>query len=436
MRRDPLELFLRIRRECGVIARLPVPGARHYLVSDPAAIQDALTATGRLYAKGQSRSRDPDRPGFQPLQRILGQGLLTSAGPVWRRQRRLIQPMFHQARIAQYCDVFADLAAHTGAGWRDGEVRDVHQDMTELTLAIVARTVFDIDLDAAIVAQIRRWLGENMATARRGANLPAMRLLDHLPLPSTRRWNADRRALDEMVHQLIAERRANPDPSDRGDLLGLLLAARDADTGQAMPDALVRDEAVTLLLAGHETTANALAWSLHLLGAHPPAQRRLRAELEEVLGARAPGAADLPDLPYTRAVLRESMRLYPPAWIVARRLVTPRVVCGHRLPAGAVLVFSSWVVHRDPLWWPEPEQFRPERWLTPAPERPRYAYFPFGGGPRQCIGNGFAEAEGVMALATLCRHWHFSPASADPVLPRPQVTLRPRGGVPMTVRTG
>ncbi|GAA5198714.1 cytochrome P450 [Rugosimonospora acidiphila] len=432
MRGDPLGFFTRARRECGVIARLPVPG-RLYLVSDPDAIHRGLTATGRDYAKGQGRSRDPDRAGFQPLQRILGQGLLTSAGPLWRRQRRLIQPMFHHARIAQYCEVFADLAERTGAGWRDGEVRDVHADMTELTLAIVARTVFDIDLDAAIVAQIQQWLGANMATARRGANLPLMRYLDLLPLPSTRRWNADRRALDAMIHELIANRRAAAGSGN--DLLGLLLEARDADTGEAMPDGQVRDEAVTLLLAGHETTANALAWSLHLLGTHPPAQERLRAELDEVLAGRRPGAADLPRLPYATAVLREAMRLYPPAWVVARRLLTAQEVCGHRLRAGSVLVFSSWVMHRDARWWPEPERFRPERWLEGPSGRPRYAYFPFGGGPRQCIGNAFAEAEGALALATLCRHWRFTPASDAPVSPQPLVTLRPRSGVPMTVHS-
>lgn len=447
LRRDPLGFLTRVRRECGPIAQLPMPGARHYLVSDPAEIQRALTATGREYGKGQSRSTDPDRPGYQPLQRILGQGLLTSAGPLWRRQRRLIQPMFHHARIAEYCDVFARLASRTGSGWRDGEVRDVHTDMTELTLAIVARTVFDVDLDAALVTQIRQWLGENVATARRGADLPWMRFLDLVPLPSTRRWNADRRKLDGMVHDLIAERRAAG--GSGSDLLSLLLAARDPETGEAMPDSQVRDEAVTLLLAGHETTANALAWSLHLLGTHPEAQTRLRAELDEVLGAapeaggqapgehvpggRLPGAADLPRLPYTLAVVREAMRLYPPAWIVARRMLTSREVCGYRLPARSILVFTAWVVHRDPTWWPEPDSFRPERWLAP-PERPRYAYFPFGGGPRQCIGNGFAEAEAVMALATLCRNWSFEPASADPVAPRPLITLRPRSGVPMRVR--
>jgi cytochrome P450 len=431
MRRDALGTFTRLRREYGPLVRVPVPGARLYLLSDPDAIHEALTATGRTFAKGSGRSSDPDRPGFQPLRRILGTGLLTSAGPHWRRQRRLINPLFHHARVAGYCAVFADLAERTGDSWRDGEVRDIHTDMTELTLAIVGRTVFDVDLDATIMRRIRDWLTENMATARRGADTPLTRLLDKLPLPSTRRWNADRRALDALVYELIAARRASGATGE--DLLSLLLSAQDAETGERMPDVDVRDEAVTLLLAGHETTANALAWSFHLLGRAPAVQARLRAELDEVLDGRLPGAADLPRLPYARAVFAESMRLYPPAWIVARRLLTPRDVLGYRLPANCQLLMSAWVVHRDPRWWPEPEEFRPERWLERDADRPRYAYFPFGGGPRQCIGSGFAEAEGVLALATLCRRWYVTPVSDEPIRPRPLITLRPATGVPMVV---
>jgi cytochrome P450 len=431
MRRDALATFTGIRREYGPIARVPVPGARLYLVSDPATIQEALTATGRLYVKGSGRSTDPDDGGFQPLQRVLGKGLLTSSGDRWRRQRRLIQPMFHRARIDGYCAVFAELAERTAAGWRDGEVRDLHTDLTELTLAIVGRTVFDVDLDTSVMRQIRTWLTANMATARRGADTPWGRLLDKLPLPSTRRFNADKRAFDAMMYQLIADRRAAG--ATGTDLLSLLLSARDEDTGEGMPDEQVRDEAVTLLLAGHETTANALAWAFHLLGRAPAAQLRLRAELDEVLGGRLPGADDLPRLAYTRAVFNESMRLYPPAWIVARRLLQPRDILGYRLPGGSMLLFCAWVVHRDPQWWPEPDEFRPERWLERDPQRPRYAYFPFGGGPRQCIGNGFAEAEGVLTLATLLRRWYVMPTSDRPPRPRPLITLRPAGGVPMVV---
>jgi cytochrome P450 len=433
VRHDPLGTFTGLSRAYGPIVRVPMPGARLYLVSDPGAIQEAMTATGRNFAKGAGRSPDPERPGFQPLQRILGAGLLTSAGEHWRRQRRLINPLFHHSRIADYCAVFAELAERTADSWRDGEVRDIHTDMTELTLAIVGRTVFDVDLDATIMRRIRQWLTDNMDTARRGSNTPWSRFLDKLPLPSTRRWNADRRALDQLVYQLIAARRASG--ATGTDLLSLLLSAQDAETGVAMNDLDVRDEAVTLLLAGHETTANALAWAFHLLGRWPQTQRELRAELDEVLDGRLPGAADLPRLPYTRAVFNEAMRLYPPAWIVARRLLAARDVCGYRLPASSMLLFCTYSIHRDPQWWPQPEQFRPQRWLTKDNDRPRYSYFPFGGGPRQCIGNGFAEAEGMLALATLVRRWYVTPVSDAPIRPRPLITLRPATGVPMTVST-
>jgi cytochrome P450 len=308
--------------------------------------------------------------------------------------------------------------------------------MTELTLAIVARTVFDVDLDSQLVRSIRQAITANEPLLRRSA-LPGGRLLERLPLPSNRRWNADLRNFDAMIFDLIAERRANPEPQT--DLVSLLLAARDADTGEPLSDRQIRDEAVTLLLAGHETTANALAWTLYLLGtvSHAQAdgpQMRLRAELDAVLAGRLPAIDDVPRLPYTTAVVHEALRLYPPAWLIIRRLAQDREVCGYQLTAGSVLVLSPWVVHRDPRWWPAAESFQPERWLAAADPRTRYAYFPFGGGPRQCIGNTFAETEAVLVLATLCQHWNFSRASPAPVVPEALVTLRPRDGIPMTVR--
>jgi cytochrome P450 len=430
--RDPLGTSARLRHQHGAIVSLPIPGLRPYLVSDPAAVQEALTLTNRAYAKGLPRRGDPAGPGFVPLGKVFGDGLLTSSGSLWRRQRRLIGPLFQQGQIAGYGTVFAGLAEQVGLRWRDGEVRDVHRDMTELTLAIIARTVFAVDLDSELVSHIRRSIAANLSTVRRRV-LPWGRLADRLPLPSTRRFSADRAALDAVIHGMVAQRRAIGPGG--GDLLSRLLSARDEETGEHMPDDLVRDEAVTMLLAGHETTANALAWALHLLGADPQVQRRLGAELDDVLGGRLPGAADVPLLPYTAAVLRESMRLYPPAWVLARRLLTPREVCGYQLPAGAVLVFSPWVVHRDPAWWPEPDSFQPQRWLSEPVERPRYAYFPFGGGPRQCIGRTFAEMEGILTLATLCRRWWLEPAGGAPVTPHAVMTLRPAGGVPMRLNS-
>ena len=438
LRGDPLGTFSRLAREYGSIVSLRVPGLGLYLISDPAAIQDALTLTNRSYAKGLARRRDPGGEGYQPLARVLGHGLLTSSGELWRRQRRLIQPLFHQARVAGYGEVFARLAAQTGDRWRDGEVRDLHAEMTELTLGIVARTVFDVDLEDEFVAHVRRSLATNMRATRRQL-VPWARVLDRLPLPSTRRFNADRAALDARIHRMIAERRATGAGGGAGgaggdDLLSLLLSARDEETGRRMPDGQVRDEAVTMLLAGHETTANALAWAFHLLGGNPAAQQRLGAELDDVLSGRLPSAADMPRLRYTAAVVHEAMRLYPPAWVLARHLVTDREICGYALPAGSMVVSSPWVVHRDQRWWPRPDSFEPERWLDATPERPRYAYFPFGGGPRQCIGNSFAEMEAILVLATLGRHWQVAPVPDARIEPLALVTLRPAYGVPMRLR--
>jgi cytochrome P450 len=435
MRRDPLAVLTQVHREHGPFVRIRVPLVPLYLVSDPDAIQEALARTHHEYEKGLPRRRDPAGPGLQPLSRILGQGLLTSPAALHRPQRRLIQPMFHRARIAEYATTFVDLADAATQRWRDGQVRDVHRDMTELTLAIIARTVFDVDLDTDVVAAIRTAVAQNQPALGRSL-LPVARLLDRLPLPDNRRWRSARSELDEVVYRLIAQRRSTG--LTGRDVLSLLLSARDADTGAPMPDHQVRDEAMTLLLAGHETTANGLAWTLHLLATHPDPQERLRTELDEVLGERLPTLADLPRLGYASAVWRESMRLYPPAWTVIRRLVQEHTVCGYRLAAGSLLLLSPWVVHRDSRWWPEPDEFRPERWLSEsAAARPRYSYFPFGGGPRQCIGNDFADLEGILVLATVLRRWRVGPTpGAPPPVPQPLVTLRPRYGVTATLTRG
>jgi cytochrome P450 len=402
LRRDPLGTLAGLRRDHGPVVRLRTPRFPVYLVSDPVAIGEALTRTHHEYEKGRTA-------GERPLARLLGQGLLTSDRDLHRRQRRLIQPVFHRARIARYAGVFAGLADATAARWEDG-VHDMHREMAELTLAIIARTVFDVDLDAGVVAAIRTAIGRNGR-----------------PLAMTRQAGRARRSLDGIVTELIEERRRTGTQGQ--DVLSLLLAVRDAETGEPMPDELVRDEAMTLLLAGHETTANGLSWALHLLARDPARQDRLRAELPD----RLPELGDVPGLRYTGAVWRETLRLYPPAWMMARRLVTDREVGGYWLDAGSILLLSPWVVHRDPVHWPDPEAFRPERWLEdPQPDRPRYAYFPFGGGPRQCIGNEFADLEAVLVLAGLLRRGAVHPATgtAEPV-PRPRITLRPAPAVPL-----
>jgi cytochrome P450 len=399
-RRDPLGLLTSLHEQHGPIVRLRVPGRAVYSVSDPAAIQRALTRTHREYHKGMSRRKDPSGPGIVPLRPILGDGLLTSEAALHRRQRRLIQPMFHRARVAEYESVMAALAEEMVAGWIDGEVRDVHRDFTELTLAIIARTVFDVALDDEVITTIRTAIAENQ---------PAMSRLVAPPRGFlSRRWKRAQRDINTMLYELIAARRSAPPGHD---VLSLLVAARDPDTGEPMSDTLIRDEAMTLLLAGHETTANGLAWTLHLL---------------------ATSGVDDADL---RSVWLESLRLYPPAWLQTRRLIAPETVCGYELPAGTMLLFCPWVVHRDPQWWPSPVTFDPSRWRTGG-ERPRFAYFPFGGGPRQCIGNDFADLEGVTVLAAIRRRFRVEMApDTPPVVPAPLVTLRPRYGVHVRLRS-
>lgn len=432
MRDKPLPLLCELRREHGPVVRIRVPRLNVYLVSDPVAIQEAFVRTHHGYAKGWGRrNEDPNSPTVQPLARALGQGLLTSGPELHRRQRRLIQPMFHRERIEGYATAFVDLARAASAQWRDGDLRDVHREMAELTLAIVARTVFDVELDSGVMETVRRSLAENQATLRRSATLRGQ-ILDRLPVPSTRRWNAAAREVNATIYAMIEERRRAGVPGN--DLLSLLLSAHDEETGEPMPDQQVRDEAITLLLAGHETTANALAWALNLLSNHLPEQEKVHAELTAL--QRQPTVADLPRLRYTRAVLDETMRLYPPAWAILRHLTEQRTIGGYLLPAGSTILLSPWVVHRDAQLWPQPLRFRPERWLETDPVRHRYAYFPFGGGPRQCIGNEFALTEATLVLATLLRGWRIQAApGTPPVRPQPLVTLRPKGGIWLSVRS-
>jgi len=429
VRSDPLPLLIRLNREHGPVVRLRVPRRPVFLISDPDAVQEALQRTHHGYEKGWGRRGDPDSPAAQPLVRALGQGLITSGAQLHRRQRRLIQPMFHRAQIDAYAASFVELTEAALSRWRDGELRDLRRDMSELTLAIVARTVLDVELDAAIVDTIRTSLARDQATVRRSTTLWGQ-VLNRLPVPSNRRLSESLRDVNTAIYELIAARRAAGVPGT--DLLSLLLSARDEDTGEPMPDKLVRDEALTLLLPGHETTANALTWALYLLANHPAEQDRVREELACLDGPAT--AADLPRLRYTTAVVHESMRLYPPVWTLLRHLSEERTIGGYRLPAGATLLLSPWVVQRDPRWWPEPDTFRPQRWLAPDATPHRFAYFPFGGGPRQCIGNDFAMTEDTLVLATILRRWQLrAPEGAPPVRPLAQVTLHPRDSVQLSI---
>jgi cytochrome P450 len=342
--------------------------------------------------------------------------------------------MFHHERIATYAASMARFAERAAERWSDGEELDLQAEMSALTLDVVGETLFGTDIDAGRSATVRRALTDTLGMFDRVYS-PLFRLLVRLPSPTMRRYHRVESDLNGVIAEMIAERRAAGATGD--DLLSLLLRARE--DGEGMTDEQVRDEALTLFLAGHETTAIALTWSWWLLARNPDAETRLHAELDTVLPDRDPSVGDLPNLPYTQAVISESIRLRPPAWAMGRTATSDHRANGYPIPAGSTVVVSPWLLHHDARWWPEPETFRPERWHSDDPERPRSAFIPFGGGPRVCIGEPFARLEGAMLLATIARRWRFASRSdREPDL-QAVITLRPRGGLPMVAvrrRTG
>lgn len=429
LRDDPPGFFLRLAREFGPAASFRLGRRRFYFFSGPEAVREVLVTRAGVMHKGFLV-----RWVWEQLVGVMGNGPLTSEGAFHDRQRRLVVPAFHRERLAGYARTMTDAAkAHT-AHWRDGVTLDMASELSAMTLVIVARSLFGADLRGK-VGPIREALGTLMA------------LVELMRSPwqqwgwssGMRSYRRAKRQLDAAVDSIIAERRRQGD-DDRGDLLSLLLLARDEETGgPGMTDAQVRDEVMTILLAGHETTASALAWTLHLLAEHPEAAARLHAEIDAVLpGDRAPELADVGRLTYTRQVFTEAMRLYPPAWILARQTTEPVEIANWRLPRGALCLLSPYATHRDPEWFPEPERFLPERWSESEgePARPKHAYFPFGGGPRSCAGEAFAWLEGTLLLAILTRHWTFAAAEGKPAPEKlAAVTLRPRHGLWMRLQT-
>lgn len=417
-RHDPLDLLTRTAAEYGPLATLPLGPVNLVVVTDPDLIEQVLVVQHAKFVKGR---------GLDTTHRILGQGLLTSEGDFWRRQRRLAQPAFHKQRIVGYGETMVAFADRHVSAWRDGDVRDLLDELMRLTLAIAAQTLFSADVTADATA-----VGEALTTALEVVNErfgTVIRLPDSWPTPSNRRMRRAAETLDRVVYRLIDERMASGE--DNGDLLSMLLAARDED-GSGMSRQQLRDEAMTIILAGHETTANALTWTLHLLDNNPAAEAALHAELDTKLGGRLPTVADLPNLPYLEAVVYESMRLYPPAWTVGRQATEPVELGGYRFPAGTDFLLPMWVVHRRADFFPDPLAFRPERWLDGLARRlPTYAYYPFGGGPRLCIGRGFALMEAPLLLAVLCQRFRYRRVPGHPVVPHPSITLRPRFGLKM-----
>ncbi len=362
---------------------------------------------------------------FRHVRAIFGQGLLTSEGEFWHRQRRLAAPAFHAQRVAGYGGVMVHDTERMLADWRPGDLRDAHTDMMALTLRIAAKTLFnaEVDQDVADIGQAFEALADEiMFRAHRPFRIP-----DLIPIPGNIRYLRGVRRIDRLVTAIIQERQRHG--GDHGDLLSMLMLARD-DEGRPMTERQLRDEVITLLLAGHETTALALSWTWYLLSQHPEVDAKLAAELREVLGGRPPAVSDLPRLTYTEQVVTEAMRLYPPAWGIGREAIADCEIGGYAIPAGTTVIISAWVSHRDARHFAEPTAFRPERWGGDfAATLPRFAYIPFGGGPRICIGNRFAMMEAVLILATVAQRFRLEWQPDHPVVPLPSITLRPKGGV-------
>jgi cytochrome P450 len=365
------------------------------------------------------------------FQRLVGNGLLTSQGEEWKRARRLSQPAFHRERVASYAQVMVDYPQRLAAKWQEGETRDIHKDMMRLTLEIVVQCLFSADVSSDVDA-VGATLKELVKPFASQATLKWI-LNNRLPTPAHLRFHALAKKIDNVVYRIISERRASG--RDEGDLLSMLLAARDED-GSQMSDRQLRDEVMTLFLAGHETTALTLAWSWYLLGTNPEGERKFHTELDEVLGGREPTAADLPRLKFTEQIAKESMRLYPPAYGLGREAINDCEIGGYRVPAGTQVFMFQWATQRDPRFYDEPLAFRPERWTEDFIERmPKYAYFPFGGGPRVCIGASFAMMEIILALATIGQKFRLELVPDHPVSIFPAMSLRPRDGIKVQVHS-
>lgn len=421
--RNPLGFSLEIAQNYGDIARVTLLGEESIFVNDPDAIQHILQTNSRNY--------DKQTMDYQLLYPLVGRGLLTSDGDAWLRQRRLMQPAFHRQRIAALGQMMVEETLVALARWRSparqGAPLAVDQEMMRLTLSIVGKALLSVDLGAEASEFGQAF---KRANARFGYENMVSVMLPWLPTRQNRQFKSAIQTMDRLVFEIIARRRA--EPGDHDDLLTMLLGARDEETGVGMSDRQLRDEMMTILLAGHETTANALTWTFYLLSQHPEAVARLRAEVDEVLADQPPGVADLPRLPYTRMVFQEALRLYPPAWSIARRAVEDDELAGYRIPAGSVVHISLYALHRHPQLWDEPDDFRPERFTDHEVERRhKFAYLPFSAGPRKCIGDQFALTEGQLILASVAQHYDLTLAPGQRIDTAALITLNPKHGMSM-----
>ena len=424
---DPTSFFLTARREHGDLFRYQFGPRTVYLAAHPDAVKHVLLDNNTNYRKHSA---------YDKVKPLVGEGLLTSEGDTWLANRRLAQPVFHKQRIQGFGKMMVDetlrmLDERWESYARAEKAFDLLPEMMRLTLTVVGRALFSRDLSGEAAT-----VGEALSFALEHSNKRSLSVVTapaHWPLPANLRFKRSLQALDDLVYGMIKERRAVGEEKD--DLLSMLLHASDADTGEAMNDRQLRDEAMTLFLAGHETTANALSWLFYLLSQHTAVTRKLLIEVDTVLQNRVATLDDTANLPYTRLVIDETLRLYPPAWIIGRHTLQPDSLGGADIPADTDVSISPFVTHRHPDFWDNPEGFDPERF---SPERSkgrhRFAYFPFGGGPRLCIGNNFALLEMQLTLATILQRFEPQLVSGHPVEMDPGITLRPKNGVLMTLK--
>src|SRR5437870_4014510 len=420
--RDSLAFIERTQREYGDVVWMRFLYVPAIFLYHPDDIEYVLSTNARNFIKSMSL-----RSNF--FHRLVGNGLVTSQGEEWKRQRRMSQPAFHRERIATYANVMVDYTKRLISNWQVGEVRDIHRDMMRLTLEIVVRCLFSADVsnDVDHVGETLKELVKpfaSQATVKWIVN-------NRLPTPYHFRFHALAKRIDDVVYRIIAERRASG--KDEGDLLSMLLAAHDED-GSQMTDRQLRDEVMTLFLAGHETTALTLAWSWYLLGRDPETDKKFHAELDEVLGGREPTFADIPRLKHTEQIAKESLRLYPPAYGLGREAIDDCEIGGYRVPKGTQVFMFQWATQRDPRFYDEPLEFKPERWTDEFIGRlPKYAYFPFGHGPRACIGASFAMMEIILVLATIGQKFRLELVRDHPVSILPAMSLRPKEGIQVRI---
>jgi cytochrome P450 len=420
-----MKFLTQCAREYGDIVYLRFFGTPLCLLTHPNDIEYVLVKNPSNFVK----SRD-----YRALKSVLGNGLLTNEGAPWQKQRKLVQPTFRHENTDRYADVMVLATTRMLDTWRDGETRDIHQQMMALTLGIVAEALFGSDVSGH-AGGVEQALAVMMNQFDGMAGL-AFLLPENFPLPSTLKFKRSVAQLDKIIYSIIHERRsARGGRGASNDLLEMLLRSQDGAGGR-MSDEQLRDEVMTLFLAGHETTANALSWTWYLLAQHPGIEARLFQEISEVLRGKAPAAGDVSRLRFTEMVVKESMRLYPPAWAVGRQAVSEFETGGYTFPAGTNIAILQWSTQRDARFFPDPEKFDPERWSAETLRKnrsPRFAYFPFGGGPRVCVGAGFAMMEAILLLATMAQRFRMTLVAKRKVKLLPSVTLRPRHGIPMVL---